>query len=121
MTLHRFLYALTLAIGIACGIWLTGCALSPAGRAAVATATTIRTLDAGCKALLDVGVDAAVSEAVKACAPVPDAVACFNRRVASREAAIKACRGYGLARAAGSDVAGMVEDVTRALAALPSP
>jgi len=94
---------------------LTACPLGPAGRAAVVTATAIRTTDAACAAFLGVDVDASVAEAVKACAPVPDAVACFNRKVAARESAIKACRGYGVVRAKGGDVAALVEDVTRAL------
>ena len=97
-------YALLLALGVACGLVLTGCHLSDKGRAAVAATVTVRTLDAACGTFLSHEIATLpkyVDDAVIACNTTPDPVACYNGKVASREKAIKACRVYGAARAAG--------------------
>lgn len=94
-------YALILALGIAAGLVLTGCHLSPAGRTAVATRIAVDAVDRGCETFLAHEVatlPAYVAESVKACNSAPDPVGCFNGRVGAREGAIKACKVYGEGR-----------------------
>jgi hypothetical protein len=111
-------YALILAFGIAAGIVLTGCHLGPKGRAAVAATTTIRALDAACSAFLDT-IPQHVDRSVAECRPQPDPVACFNGRVEARQKAVKACRVYGAARAAGSgDWEALAGEARKALGAI---
>lgn len=117
--------ALALAATLVLAALLAGCQLGPTGRAAVATQTTLVTLDGACMVYarayaLEQGgrTDAAIS----ACTGKGSAFrACVDAQLGPHNRALAACEVYGharrgAARALDSDLGGVASEVLAALA-----